>query len=454
MSRQIFGTDGVRGTANVFPITPEMVMRLGMAAGMRCQARTQGHRPLAVMAKDTRLSGYLLENALTAGLIAVGVDVVLVGPLPTPAVALLTRSLRADLGIMLSASHNPFQDNGIKFFGPDGYKLSDAEEADIETLLQDGAEIHYAAPDKLGKARRMEDATGRYIEYAKSTFPRGMRLDGLKVVVDCANGAAYQVAPKVLWELGAEVIALGVSPDGFNINRDCGSTHPRTLAEAVVLHGADVGIALDGDADRLIVVDELGQVVDGDQLMAMVVTQLQQQGLLRGGALVATVMSNMGLEEYVQGLGLQLLRTKVGDRYVMEVMREQGCNVGGEQSGHIILNDYTTTGDGLVAALQVLALLRLQGGKASEGTRLFAPYPQVLENIRYPQGQQPLEAESVRQAMAEAEALLQGNGRLLVRKSGTEPLIRVMVESRDEAVLRQALARVTDAIQALVAQAA
>lgn len=426
MARKFFGTDGIRGLTNTAPMTAEIAMKVGQAAGAYFLRGAHRHR--VVIGKDTRLSGYMVENALVAGFTSVGMDVVQFGPIPTPAVAMLTHSMRADLGVMISASHNPFADNGIKLFGPDGYKLSDEAEAEIEALLE--TEPKRAAPGDIGRARRVEDARGRYIHFAKSTFPEDLRLDGLKVVVDCANGAAYQVAPAALWELGAEVIAIGVTPDGKNINAGCGSTSPGLLQETVVASGADIGIALDGDADRLIVVDEKGQIVDGDQLMALIAGSWHRSGMLTGGGLVATVMSNLGLERYLQGQGLGLERTGVGDRYVLERMRSGGFNVGGEQSGHIILSDYATTGDGLVAALQILAELVSTGKPASELLHLFDKVPQLLKNVRF-SGGKPLEDAKVKASIAEAEAELTGRGRLVIRPSGTEPLIRVMAEGDD-----------------------
>lgn len=449
MSRKLFGTDGVRGTANSEPMTAETALKLGMAAG---QHFTRGdHRHVVVIGKDTRLSGYLLEPALTAGFISVGMDVVLLGPLPTPAVAMMTRSLRADLGVMISASHNPYQDNGIKLFGPDGYKLSDEDELSIEEKFFNGLESYRVGSDHLGKAKRLDDAGGRYIEYAKNTFPRGLRLDGLKIVLDCANGAAYKVAPAVLWELGAEVIPLGVSPDGFNINKGCGSLATEAMCKRVVAEGAHLGIALDGDADRLVMCDEKGQVVDGDQVMALIGASLHASGLLRGEGVVATVMSNMGLEKFLKGKGLTLHRTAVGDRYVLERMRSDGFNLGGEQSGHIILTDHSTTGDGLVAALQVLAALVEAGRPASEMLQLFKPFPQLLKNVRVAGKPDEILAKGPVQAAIKAgEAKLDGSGRVLIRKSGTEPLIRVMAEGEDDVLV----ARVVDEIVGVIQQAA
>jgi phosphoglucosamine mutase len=432
--RRLFGTDGIRGTANSDPMTAETALRLGQAAGILFVRGS--HRHQVVIGKDTRLSGYMIEPALVAGFIAAGMDVTLVGPLPTPAIAMLTRSLRADLGVMISASHNPFEDNGIKLFGPDGFKLSDATEMEIEALMASDLSGRLAAPGALGRAARLTDAAGRYIEGAKATFPRGQTLDGLKIVIDCANGAGYRVAPTVLWELGATVIPLGVSPDGFNINRGCGSTEPEHLCAEVVRHGADLGLALDGDADRLLLSDERGRLVDGDQILALTARAWQQSGRLRGGAVAATVMSNLGLERYLGGQGLELRRTRVGDRYVVERMRADGLNLGGEQSGHIILSDFSTTGDGLVAALQVLATLVERQVPASEACRLFDPLPQLLQNVRFT-GPSPLNHPAIIAAVAEAEATLAATGRLLLRASGTEPLIRVMAEGEDEALVKR-----------------
>ncbi len=430
--RRYFGTDGIRGTANMVPMTAEVALAVGMAAGLQF---TRGdHRHLVVIGKDTRLSGYLLEPALTSGFISVGMDVVLVGPLPTPAVAMLTRSLRADLGVMISASHNPYQDNGIKLFGPDGFKLSDEVEGAIEARMEAGFAGLLAPAADLGRARRLDDAVGRYIEYVKASFPRGLRLDGLRIAVDCAHGAAYKVAPTVLHELGADVVPLGVNPDGFNINADCGSTHPGEMCVAVRREKADLGIALDGDADRVVMADENGRLVDGDQLMAVIARSWRDAGRLRGDAVAATVMSNLGLEEYLCGLGLRLARTQVGDRYVMEHMLAAGLNLGGEQSGHIILSDYATTGDGLMAALQVLAVLVGAGRPASEVLRPFDPHPQLLRNVRL-NGVNPLEDVRVLDAIRAAEARLEGRGRLLIRESGTEPVVRVMAEGSDEALI-------------------
>ncbi|MET3713591.1 phosphoglucosamine mutase [Sphingomonas trueperi] len=442
MARKYFGTDGIRGATNLAPMTAAMAMKVGMAAG--AHFRRGDHRHRVVIGKDTRLSGYMLENAMVAGFTSVGMDVVLVGPMPTPAVAMLTHSMRADLGVMISASHNPYADNGIKLFGPDGFKLSDADEEAIEALI-DG-EVPLAASADIGRARRVEDARGRYIHFAKSTFPSDLTLDGLKVVVDCANGAAYQVAPSALWELGAEVVSIGVSPNGKNINDGVGSTAPQVLSETVVGSGAALGVALDGDADRLIVVDETGTVIDGDQLMALIATGWARQGKLAGGGLVATVMSNLGLERHLAAQGLGLVRTKVGDRYVLEKMRGSGYNVGGEQSGHIILSDYATTGDGLVAALQVLAEIVRAGAPASEVLHRFEPLPQLLKNVRFAGGK-PLEDPRVQDVIAVAEAELKGRGRLVIRASGTEPVIRVMAEGDDKAQVEAVVDRVCDAVR-------
>lgn len=429
MARTFFGTDGIRGRANVPPVDAETALKVGQAAG---RVFTRGdHRHRVVIGKDTRLSGYMIEPALVAGFTSVGMDVFLFGPLPTPAVAMLTRSLRADLGVMISASHNAYQDNGIKLFGPDGFKLSDAVEEKIEALMHEDMREGLAESSKLGRAKRIEDAQARYIEFAKSTFPRHMRLEGMKIVVDCAHGAGYKVAPAVLWELGAEVIPIGVAPDGFNINRDCGSTATERMCAAVLENQADIGIALDGDADRVLVADEKGRLVDGDQLLAMVARFWKQKGRLEGSGIVATIMSNLGLERFLESMDLTLARTKVGDRYVIEHMRGHGFNVGGEQSGHLILTDFCTTGDGLIAALQVLAVLIAEDRPASEVCRNFEPYPQVLKNVRFSDGS-PLEREEIQKSIKEAEAVLGDRGRLVVRKSGTEPVIRIMGEGEDK----------------------
>jgi phosphoglucosamine mutase len=441
MARKFFGTDGIRGRVNEAPMTPEMAMKVGQAAGAHFLRGDHRHR--VVIGKDTRLSGYMMESAMVAGFTSVGMDVVLLGPMPTPAVAMLTREMRADLGVMISASHNPFTDNGIKLFGPDGYKLSDEDERSIERRL--GREPKLAKSGSVGRARRIDDARGRYIHFAKSTFPEKLRLDGLKVVVDCANGAAYHVAPEALWELGADVIPIGVKPNGTNINHQCGSTYPQALRETVVASGANIGLALDGDADRLIVVDETGKVVDGDQLMALITLNYARHGLLSGNALVATVMSNLGLERALAAKGIGMLRTKVGDRYVLEEMRASGVNVGGEQSGHIILSDHATTGDGLVAGLQILAALVEADKPASQVLHQFDPVPQLLKNVRYEKGE-PLEAESVKKVIAAAEKELDGKGRLVIRKSGTEPLIRVMAEGDDAAQVERLVDTICDAV--------
>ena len=423
MSRKFFGTDGIRGRVNDAPMTAEIAMRVGQAAGAHFLRGDHRHR--VVIGKDTRLSGYMMESAMVAGFTSVGMDVVLLGPMPTPAVAMLTRSMRADLGVMISASHNPFVDNGIKLFGPDGYKLSDEAERSIERRLAKKPKL--AKADMVGRAKRIDDARGRYVHFAKSTLPDQLRLDGLKIVIDCANGAAYHVAPDALWELGADVIPLGVAPNGININDQCGSTHPQMLQQTVLATGADIGLALDGDADRLIVVDETGKVIDGDQLMALIAIEHKRRGLLRGKAVVATVMSNLGLERRLKKDRIELVRTQVGDRYVLEAMRARDCNVGGEQSGHIILTDHATTGDGLVAGLQILAAMVDSGKKASELLNQFDAVPQLLKNVRYEKGE-PLDNAKVIKRIAKAEVQLAGRGRLVIRKSGTEPLIRVMAE--------------------------
>ncbi len=450
-SRRLFGTDGIRGTANVDPMTAETALKLGQAAGL---IFVRGHhRHQVVIGKDTRLSGYMIEPALVAGFISAGMDVTLVGPLPTPAIAMLTRSLRADLGVMISASHNQFEDNGIKLFGPDGFKLSDETELEIEALMGADRSSRLATPTQLGRAVRLNDSGGRYIEAAKATFPRGLTLDGMKIVIDCANGAAYKVAPTVLWELGATIIPVGVEPDGFNINRGCGSTVPGFLCGKVLEHGAHVGIALDGDADRLLLANEKGELVDGDQILALIAASFGRAGRLRGNGVVATVMSNLGLERYLAGQSIGLHRTQVGDRYVVEQMRAGGHNVGGEQSGHMILSDYATTGDGLVAALQVLAVLVEQGRPASEVCHLFEPLPQLLRNVPYV-GRSPLHHPRVLEAARAAKAELAGNGRLLLRASGTEPLIRVMAEGEDHAVVTRLVGELCIAIQSAAEQAA
>jgi phosphoglucosamine mutase len=444
MTRKFFGTDGIRGRANSSALSPELAMKAGMAAG---RIFTKGdHRHRVVIGKDTRLSGYMVESALVAGFTSVGMDVFQFGPLPTPAVAMLTRSLRADLGVMISASHNPFEDNGIKFFGPDGQKLSDEREHEIEALMANGLEEGLADPREIGRAKRIDDAQARYIEFAKRTFPKNMRLDGLRIVIDCANGAAYRVAPAVLWELGADIVQIGVTPDGFNINSECGSTAPEAMARKVREMRADFGIALDGDADRVVMADENGQIIDGDQILALIARSWKRSGELKGGGVVGTVMSNAGLERYLKSLDLTLARAAVGDRYVLGMMHEGGFNVGGEQSGHIILSDFSTTGDGLVAALQVLAVIADENKSASEAAHLYEPLPQVLHNVRFKNGQ-PLSDKRVTDCIQQAEARLNGAGRLLVRKSGTEPVIRIMAESDDIALVQQVVRDVAMAIE-------
>ena len=443
MTRKYFGTDGIRGETNKGAMTAAMAMRVAEAAGAHFLRGDHRHR--VVIGKDTRLSGYMMESALVAGFTSVGMDVVMTGPLPTPAIAMLTREMRADLGVMISASHNPFEDNGIKLFGPDGFKLSDEAEASIEALLEEQPQL--VEPGHIGRARRIEDARGRYMHAVKQSIGSDVRFDGLKVVVDCANGAAYEVTPGAIWELGAEVIAMGVEPNGTNINDGVGSTSLAAIKARVVAEGADIGIALDGDADRLIVIDEKGETVDGDQIMAAIATRLHERGKLTGGGVVATVMSNLGLERYLAGIGLTLERTQVGDRHVLERMRRGGFNVGGEQSGHMILFDHATTGDGTVAALSVLTGLVRSGKRASELLRLFEPVPQLLKNVRY-DGGAPLEQDSVKQAIAEAERELGGNGRLVIRPSGTEPVIRVMAEGDDAAQVELLVDRICDAVRA------
>ncbi len=445
MTQKLFGTDGVRGLANSWPMTAEMALKLGAAAGRHFRRDgSNGHR--VVIGKDTRLSGYMIENALTAGLTSTGMNVLLLGPVPTPAVGRMTHSMRADLGIMISASHNPFHDNGIKFFGPDGFKLSDEDEAEIERLVQVG--VDPVQPQNIGRAKRIEEARQRYTEYLKTTFPDQKRLNGIKVVIDCANGAGYRVAPDTLWELGAEIVPIGVSPDGTNINKGCGSTDTALAAKTVVETGADLGICLDGDADRIMIIDETGRVADGDQIMALFASHWAAQDRLKGGTLVATVMSNLGLERHMQGQGLELLRTKVGDRHVVEAMRAGGYNLGGEQSGHIVMSDFATTGDGLLAGLQFLACMVESGKRASELCQVFETVPQLLKNVRYGAGQTPLNVDSVKAAIADAEHVLNGKGRLLIRKSGTEPLIRVMAECEDSALLLQVVDGIVAEVQA------
>ena len=445
LRRRYFGTDGIRGQANTHPMTAEVALRVGLAAGKLFQ-REPGRRHLAVIGKDTRLSGYMIEPALVAGFTSVGMDVRLFGPLPTPAVAMMTRSMRADLGVMISASHNSSADNGIKLFGPDGYKLSDVREAEIEALMDGGLQEDLAAPADLGRVTRIDDAQARYVEIAKATFPRQLTLNGLRIVIDCAHGAAYKVAPLALHELGAEVIPLGASPNGFNINEECGSTHPHNMVRAVKEFRADIGIALDGDADRLWVCDETGQAVDGDQIMALIAKAWSADDRLKGGGVVATVMSNLGFQRYIEGLGLTLERTQVGDRYVVERMRTGGFNLGGEPSGHVVLSDFSTTGDGLIAALQVLAVMVKSDQRLSKLARQFEPVPQRMENVRF-SGGEPLKHPRVQAAIAEGEARLNGAGRLLVRPSGTEPLIRVMAEGDDEALVGKVIRDVSAAVR-------
>ncbi len=444
MTRKFFGTDGIRGEANRYPITPDMALKVGMAAGITL--RRGAHRHRVVIGKDTRLSGYMIETAMMAGFTSVGMDVFQLGPMPTPAVAMLTHSLRADLGVMISASHNAYQDNGIKLFGPAGYKLSDADEKRVETLLQSDLSDYLAGPADIGRAKRIEGVHARYVEFAKRTLPRDLRLDGLRVVVDCANGAAYRVAPEALWELGADVVTIGVEPNGFNINKDCGSTATDALCRKVHEVRADIGIALDGDADRVIIVDERGRVVDGDQLMAVVAQSWKERGRLSQPGVVATVMSNLGLERYLASLDLTLIRTPVGDRHVLQEMRNGGFNVGGEQSGHIILSDFATTGDGLVAALQLMAVVARSGKPVSEVCHRFEPLPQLLRNVRYKNGK-PLEAGSVQKAIESGEERLGSTGRLVIRPSGTEPVIRVMAEGEDPRLVEAVVSDIVSALE-------
>jgi len=440
---KIFGTDGVRGKSNTWPMIPDVLMHLAVAAGQ--EFKTGDHRHIVVIGKDTRLSGYMIEPALTSGFTAIGMNVVLLGPLPAPAVSMLVRSLRADLGVMISASHNPYYDNGVKFFGPDGYKLSNEQEKSIEEKVKTGQLDDLSPPDGLGRAQRLESADGRYIEFVKNTFPRSVRLDGLKIVVDCAHGAAYKVAPKVFWELGADIIPLGVSPDGTNINDRVGAVASQAMCEAVVKHKADIGVALDGDADRVVMCDEKGNLIDGDQIMALIATAWNRRGTMRGGKVVGTVMSNFGLEKYLHSKNLELVRTPVGDRFVSEYMRSHDCNVGGEQSGHIILSDYAQTGDGLVAALQVLAVIVRDKLSASEACQVFTPVPQVLRNVRIRPGD-PLCNESVQKTILSMEQMLGQDGRLLVRKSGTEPLIRIMAEGKQEDELNRIIDQIVQSM--------
>lgn len=443
MARQYFGTDGIRGKANTAPMTAEIAMKVGMAAGVAFKRGNHRHR--VVIGKDTRLSGYMIENALVAGFTAAGLDVFMLGPVPTPAVAMLTRSMRADIGVMISASHNPYQDNGIKLFGPDGYKLSDEIEQSIEDLIGGDLSQALAPAAKIGRATRVDGVRDRYVEYAKRTLPRDLSLEGMRVVVDCANGAAYKVAPEVLWELGADVIAIGNEPNGYNINQDCGSTDPEALKRKVHETRADIGIALDGDADRVIIVDEQAREIDGDQIMAVIAEFWKSMEKLSGGGIVATVMSNLGLERYLGGIGLSLARTKVGDRYVVEHMRAHGYNVGGEQSGHVVLSDFSTTGDGLVAALQIFAVVRASGKPVSEVCRRFEPVPQILRNVRYSEGK-PLDDAKVKQAIADATTMLGNSGRLVIRPSGTEPLIRIMAEGDDEPLIERIVSDIAGAV--------
>ncbi|HBO58869.1 MAG TPA: phosphoglucosamine mutase [Alphaproteobacteria bacterium] len=450
--RKLFGTDGVRGKANQYPMTAEIALKLGIAAGSLFKKGE--HRCRVVIGKDTRLSGYMIETALTSGFTAVGMDVLLLGPMPTPAVAMLTRSMRADLGVVISASHNPYEDNGIKFFGPDGYKLSDETELEIESRVLGNIDDYLAPSSQIGQAKRLDDAIGRYIEYAKQTFPRGKTLEGLKVVLDCANGASYRVAPTVLYELGAEVVAIGVDPDGRNINDNCGAVHTDRMCDEVVKHGADIGIALDGDADRLIVCDEKGQVIDGDQILALVSREWKQAGILKGNGVVTTVMSNLGLERYLKANGMNHIRTKVGDRYVVEKMREDGYNLGGEQSGHLILGEHSTTGDGLVAALQVCAAVLKEKRPVSEVMHLFEPVPQLLKNVRLSDrtlAKTALESDSLKIVIDKTERTLGDSGRLLIRASGTEPLIRIMLEGEDRDQIKAMADEIADALVAEVA---
>ncbi len=442
--KRFFGTDGIRGTANVAPMTVEVAQKLGQAAGLHF--KRGDHRHSVLLGKDTRLSGYMIESAMVSGFLSAGMDVTLVGPLPTPAIAMLTRSLRADLGVMISASHNPFGDNGIKLFGPDGFKLSDQDESDIEALMEKDLGAYLATPEHIGRASRLNDAAGRYIESAKASFPRKLRLDGMKIVIDCANGSAYRVAPTALWELGAEVIRIGCEPNGVNINEKCGSTHPEALCAAVVKHKADLGIALDGDADRVLIADETGRLIDGDQILALIAQSWAREGRLVGKAVVATVMSNMGLERFLENQGLNLERTAVGDRYVVERMLERQANIGGEQSGHMVLTDFATTGDGLIAALQILAVLVQDGRPASEVCRLFQPFPQKLKNVRY-KGACPLDMDEVKSRQQDVERKLAGRGRLVLRKSGTEPLVRVMAEAEDANLVDEVVDQMCDVLE-------
>ena len=457
MASKYFGTDGIRGEANGAVLRPDMLVKIGQAAGYVVGKKTtrpaHAGKPTVVIGKDTRLSGYMIESALEAGFTSVGFTCLLLGPLPTPAVAMLTRSLRADLGVMITASHNPYEDNGIKMFTPDGIKLNGGYVEQIEELMDNPERIPLVGPDHIGKAVRVEDAVGRYIEFVKTSVAPGLRFDGMKVVVDCAHGAAYKIAPRIFWELGAQVVRIGIEPDGFNINKNVGATSPAALGKAVLEHGAQLGIALDGDADRLIMVDEKGEVLDGDLLIASMAQYLKAQGKLQGGGVVATVMSNMGMQRFIEGMGLVLKRTAVGDHYVEKEMREGGYNLGGEQSGHLIFRDFATTGDGILAALQMMAFLKERGGQASELRMLYKPWPQKMENVRLPAGANAgavLESKSVQASIEASEKALGASGRVLVRKSGTEPLIRVMVEAEDEAVMLRELAAIRGAVEAEV----
>ncbi len=447
MSRKYFGTDGIRGKANMGAMMPDIVMKVGMAAGQLY--RRGGHRHRVVIGKDTRLSGYMIEQALTSGFLSAGMDVLLLGPAPTPAVAMLTRSMRADLGVMISASHNPFADNGIKIFGPDGYKLSDETEMQIEELIDNPSRLILAEPEHVGRAKRIDDASARYIEFAKRTYTADASLEGLRIVIDTANGASYTSAPTALWELGAEIIAIGVEPNGTNINEKVGSTYPETMCKRVRETRADIGIALDGDADRVIIADENGKVIDGDQIMALIASSWASRGVLKGGGLVTTIMSNLGLEQCMASKGLTLARTKVGDRYVVEHMRANGFNIGGEQSGHIVMSDYSTTGDGLLAALQVLAEVARQKKPVSEVCNMFTALPQVLQNVKF-KGGMPLDDAQVKSAIKDAESMLGNSGRLVIRPSGTEPLIRVMAEGQDETMVR----KIVDQLCGVISKAA
>lgn len=445
MSKKYFGTDGIRGTANQFPITPEIALKVGMAVGAKFT--NGGHRHRVLIGKDTRLSGYMVESALTAGFLAVGMDVFLVGPAPTPAVSMLTKSLRADIGIMISASHNPFCDNGIKIFDKNGNKLSDKIEKEIEEIIDGDVSKYFATPEKLGRAKRIEDAKGRYMEFVKNSFPKDKSLEGLKIVIDCANGAAYGMAPQVLWELGAEVISVGVLPNGFNINENCGSTHPELLIKTVLENKADIGIALDGDADRLLIVDEKGQVIAGDKIIGLIAEKLHNQGKLKNDTVVATQMSNLALEEYLRYFGVSLVRTNVGDRYVLEEMKKSGYNFGGEQSGHIVFGDYSTTGDGLLAALQVLEIMVNNKKTISQIANIFELFPQVLQNVKYSSNENPLENKSVQEVIEKEKVQFGDLVRILVRKSGTEKLIRVMVEGKDEKLIKEIANRISAEIK-------